>query len=184
MAQGIIFGQATGGGSPIKNIQHGVVTMGNDVSYTATIDSVTTADTLLLMTGWTANGDSGSDWDNILPTIELTNSTTITGKQESYGNDGFIAFCVIEFNSGVLKSNQSGTIVATGVSNTDTIDSVDTTKSIISYLGNYSGYANSTTDVCDDVLAYVELTDATTVTAIRKASNDTITLNYQVVEFN
>lgn len=82
-----------------------------------------------------------------------------------------------------IKSIQRGTItVSAATSNTATITSVDTTKTLISKLG-------STTTV--SVASYepgrsecrVELTNATTVTAYKNTSTDSITVGYQVVEY-
>lgn len=85
-----------------------------------------------------------------------------------------------QFAPNSIKSIQRGTISITGGngSNTATITSVDTTKSLISFLGAtaYSGAAA-------DGQGRVELTDATTVTASRTNTNNSAVFGYQVVEY-
>ncbi|MCI1999545.1 MAG: hypothetical protein LKJ75_02610 [Clostridia bacterium] len=78
----------------------------------------------------------------------------------------------------VIKSIQRGTISLAGVySATATISSVDTSKSVISYLGNVvPEYA--------DQFARVELTNSTTITAYRNSNNANSTVvGFEVVEY-
>lgn len=78
-----------------------------------------------------------------------------------------------------IKSIQRGTIAITSTNqtNTATITSVDTAKSILIHLGQKSGGSDSSQ------VAYLELTDATTVTASREGTSSTLTVSYEVVEY-
>lgn len=92
---------------------------------------------------------------------------------------------VIEFAAANVKSIQRNllTIVANSASNTQTINSVDTTKSVV----NFIGWAASTTQTAaDSGWETMTLTNATTVTATRGATHATITLlsSYDVIEFS
>lgn len=82
-----------------------------------------------------------------------------------------------------VQSIQRGTItIASGsTSNTATITSVDTTKAIILY----QGLTATSTSSVQSVASRIELTNGTTVTATRGASNtDSVTVAYTVIEFN
>lgn len=84
-----------------------------------------------------------------------------------------------QFLPGSIKSIQRGTIaIASGTSNTATITSVDTAKSILFKLGEYS-----TETGINNVLTALALTNATTITATRGSSTGTTTVGYQVVEY-
>lgn len=85
-----------------------------------------------------------------------------------------------QFLPGAIKSIQRGTITIAGssTSNTATITSVNTAKSIISLLGTASTETSTA-----NVLAHVALTNATTVTATRGGSTGSLVVGYQVVEY-
>jgi hypothetical protein len=76
----------------------------------------------------------------------------------------------------VIKSIQKGTITQSGTSTTATITSVDTAKSVVLF----GGSSNSSYSVN---LNYVELTNATTVTAKRAATGDGAIVGYTVLEY-
>ena len=83
----------------------------------------------------------------------------------------------------VIKSIQSGTIgISNGsTSNTLTITSVSTAKSMITLNGSSTAQGNTTYPHAR--MAYIALTNATTITATRGSGVDDLTLAYQVVEF-
>ena len=179
---GVTFGKTPG----LKSVQHGSITL-DGTSSTDTIDAVVTANSLLLFLGQT--NVNNSEWREMSARIELTDETTVTAYRntDDAGKDPIIKYCVLEFYSGVIKSNQSGTITLTDpeYSDTATIDSVDTTKSCVSYLGaindansSYITYGNST-------MTNITLTNATTVTTSRTAyyAAANVVVGYQVVEF-
>ncbi len=79
-----------------------------------------------------------------------------------------------------IKNIQRGTISVTNgnTTNTDTITSVDTAKSLLTHLGDFSD-----TSALQSSRGYIELTNATTITATRSGSTDTWTVSYEVVEY-
>ena len=81
---------------------------------------------------------------------------------------------------GIIKSIQRGTISISGAtSNTATISSVDTTKSVLRHLGQ----STSSSSYTDRALARIYLTNGTTITADRGSSTNSTTVSYEVVEY-
>lgn len=85
-----------------------------------------------------------------------------------------------QFTGQKIKSIQRGVLTMTSSSLTATISSVDTSKSILYFLGN-TAY-NSTSGTGD---IYIELLDSTTIRGTRSTpTGGTATLvSYQVVEY-
>lgn len=84
------------------------------------------------------------------------------------------------FGAGV-KSVQTGTIVitATNLTNTATISSVNTAKSVVLF----GGWTTDNTGGTLTFAPYLTLTNATTVTATRSNTSNTTTVSYTVLEF-
>lgn len=160
---------------PLKSVQTGTISIGGAAtSNTATITSVNTGSALLVWGGVTTNNAGGADYNTVGTRITLTNATTVTAtRNTASANTTTVAFTVLEYNPFVVKSLQYGT-----VNSTTTITSVDTTKSIISYLGNSSTEAGTTQAMNQDLMSVV-LTNATTVTA----SPTSFTASFAVLEF-
>jgi hypothetical protein len=169
---------AGGGGATIKGIQYGIITVLNgNTSGTATVDEITMSNSLLLFNGFrTGNDVAGGEIR-----IELTNSTTVTAyRVGNNSNDCYAYFCLIEFDNGTIAGSQRGTITLTNPELTDTatINEVDTSKTIISYLGvTGTGSAN-------DTRTGIELTNSTTVTAQRNQVAGSTVVGFEVLEFN
>lgn len=92
--------------------------------------------------------------------------------------------------SGKIKSIQRGVVsIGTGVSSSSvTITAVDTSKSILHYLGQSSAAYNSgygTFGSGAAATAYLTLTNSTTITASRviAGTNNTQYIGYQIVEY-
>lgn len=85
-----------------------------------------------------------------------------------------------QFAPNSIKSIQRGVISITNgnTSNTATITSVDTTKSLLNYLGGNASSGNAS-----DAAARIVLTDATTITANRTGSNNSASFGYEIVEY-
>jgi len=185
----INFGGLTFGKMPVvKSVQYDsiIITHGT-TSHTATINSVDTTNSMLMYLGTSAGESTTTDteWDDIMLRLTLTNATTVTATRVHSDIAMIISFCIVEFYPGIVKSNQSGTITL-GVSDTsatDTINSVDKTKSICVYLGNTTNNANDDTADTDITFSRLTLYDSTTVKATRIASGNINIVSYQVVEF-
>ena len=85
-----------------------------------------------------------------------------------------------QFTGSGIKSIQRGTIsISNALSATATITSVNTNKSMVSFLG----FTETSTLTDNRGAAYIVLTNATTVTANRLTSSNTTTVSYEVIEF-
>lgn len=175
-----------GTSSLIKSIQSGTLGNSGGVTNTATISAVV-PENCLLQVSFTSQAAASSDARNSWCRIDLTNSTTLTITINF--NAGFvttIAYQVIEFMPGVLKSVQRGTIsVATGTTtNTAALATVNLAKAFVTYLGMTED-SNSSPPMWDaqGQSFKLEITNSTTVTATRNtavASNNVIA--YQIGE--
>ena len=87
-----------------------------------------------------------------------------------------------QFTGGGIKSIQRGTISITNPNffATATITSVNVNKTMINFLG----LSENSSSTANNYLARIELTNATTITAIRISSSGTTALSYEVIEFN
>ena len=168
-----------GANSLVASIQTGTISMGNGVnSGTSAITSVNTANSVVYYSGLL--GSKQNDFmDSMLSTVVLTNATTVTVQRVSAGtNTVVVGWVVVEFNPGVIRSIQTGTIAVTTTSNTATITSVNTAKSCIVFNG-----CRASNGLSDDSFGRVALTNATTVTALRETAAGTCTVAYSAVEF-
>jgi len=163
---------AGGGGASgyVSNVQHFAITIGpGNLTATETIDSVDTSKSFVIFGSNTLSASSAS-----IPRLELTNATTVTATRNGTSDTMVVYGCVVEGTSNLIDTVQQGTISMTGASQTatDTITSVDTSRSAVFYLG-----------ASGSKIAAVELTNATTVTASIASSASTQTVGYVVVEF-
>jgi hypothetical protein len=83
-----------------------------------------------------------------------------------------------------IKSIQRGTIAITGSNATATISPVNTSKSMVSFLG-FTTSINDDTIPPNRIFPLVNLSDSTTVYAARSSTytNTTITVSYEIIEF-
>lgn len=199
MAQGIIFGQATGGGgltSIVKSVQYGSIYLDgdNDVTATAALNAVVLANSVVMLLGsrMTFKGTS-LNYQTTETRLELVNTTTVRATRDwDSDTDLTVQFVVMEYEDGVVKSNQSGSIHLNGdseLSDTAAISSVDTNKSMLVHRGRLpTGNNNDDFREMDQSYGTLVLTNATTVTSQRGAtgssSNDDLTQYFTVVEFN
>lgn len=159
----------------VQSVQALVATTTADTatSYTATISSVTTGNTVLINGGRRTTTNASNT--NIAYTSTLTDATTVTFTRIGTSSATVTNYVtVLEFVSGVLASVQRGTIsmAIASSSGTSTITSVNTAKS----LATWQGFQE---DPSSDVL-----TDATTVTATRGVSSAAGVAGYEVPTFN
>lgn len=163
----------------IKSIQRGTIAISAAVSATATITSVAVANSLIFYGGHTTD-DGGTTRPVTTARVTLTNATTVTATNGLNSGVQTVAFEVIEFQPGVIKSVQRGTITVGGATTaTATITAVTVAKATLTMNG-FTIAAFTTND-----LAYprIVLTNATTVTATVATSGGSTVVEYQVVEF-
>ena len=171
---------ASGGASAIASIQTVSITMSSvQTTNTATITAVDTSRTAIIYNGVLVAVNTSNN--GVVSSIELTDSTTITVTR---GITGSVAVTVnatiVEFESSAVDSVQSGSIILNAVtSNTDTITSVDTSRSVAIFTGQ-----TSTTGSADRGTARIALTNGTTVTANKGDAGNSMTVFYNVIEFD
>ncbi len=173
-----------GGGNAatyISSVQTGSIAIGSGAtSNTATINSVDTTKSVCFLNGW-KTGNSAQDWNKQECIVELTNATTVTAKRGSSDTaTSTVYYTVVEFTSMAVASIQSGEInISSGASNTATITSVGTSNSVCVLRGSNTTFDNNQSSTfCE-----IQLTNATTVTAIRNATSNSVSAAYTVIEF-
>ena len=174
-----------GASSLVDSVQEGTITIGAaSLTNTATISAVDTSRSILVQRGATGSY-SGSVTYEGQAWLAFTNGTTVTATR--YNNSGYtvaVSYAVIQFAPGVIKSVQRGTYqtAASGTTATATITAVNTSKSFVMDLGQYS----TSYRYISDYLGYQNLTNATTVTGTRGMGGSVELIMfwaYQVVEF-
>jgi len=170
--------------SIIQSIQEVSITIAaSSTSNTATINSITTGNAFVMWNGQNPNNGGGTNSANAFGYLTITNGTTITATRNNGTTNTLTVYgVVVEFVSSAVVSMQTGTITlgSTVTSNTATISSVSTSDSFIIY----GGALNTTTGPYSarTVLVAIDLTNATTVTAVRNLGTDSATVAYTVVE--
>lgn len=160
------------GGSNIKSIQRGSVTM-TAKGQTITISPVDTTKAIVRINYFYGSSQIGG----CLISAELTNSTTITLNQGGSLSYQVVEWEVIEFNN--IKSLQRGIATTTTASSDITISSVDTLKSIIFY--SHQSTSTSTTLLGNAIRVFL-LSNTKLQVAQREAIN--LSTYWQVIEFN
>lgn len=163
----------------LKTIQQGTIDMNGFTTNTATITSVDVANSELFWQGQSTAGSSSAMV--FLATLQLTAATTVTGiVNTAPGVALLVGYTVREWDNGFFKSMQRGTIdVNGGTTNTATISSVTTTKSVCAFTGFRSGVGAFSVNN----YARLALTNATTVTMTVGANPGSATLAaYEVKE--
>lgn len=164
----------------IKSVQVIAITMSSaQTSNTATIDAVDVNRSVLLYNGVLIDDNASSQ--ALLSGLVLTNSTTVTAtRNSSLSVSVTVNAVVVEFNRQFVDSVQSGIVDLNGVaSNTDTINSVDVSRTIAVFSGQ-----TTSVNTIDRSLATIKLTDATTVTGEKGDATDDMDVYYYVVEFS
>jgi len=158
MAQLAIGGLVLGKNPFIKSIQYGSISLSTaQTSNTATINSVNTANSVVVFTGCTSKPVL-DDIRSYNVKMVLTDSTTVTGTRTATDSDANIsAFMVLEFQGGVAKSIQLDSRTGDGVI---TISSINENKTML-----FSQGSTSTSTDMDGILGYsYVLTNDTDIT--------------------
>lgn len=165
-------------GAVFNSIQNGSVNTVNTYG-TAAISAVDTSKTMLLRRGQLAfNHSSLGDWQYV-GLVRLGNSTTVVGERYQDNTiSNVMYFTVLEFASGI--SIQRGLITISNPNTTAnvTINAVDTSRTVINWLGYYCG-----DDQIDDRNSYLTLTSPTNLRATRTGTGNTNVTSYEIIEF-
>jgi len=167
----------------LDSLQKGTVTITDtNTSNTASITSVDTSRSVVLWNGSTCDRTGSNRMTSGSAELALTDATTVTATRISTVDEMVAGFVVLEFASGVTDSIQEVSITVNNpdLSDTATITSVDTSRSMIFPGGEASFEANWILAV---VGTEMELTNATTVTATRQNSAWVTSKTGTVVEF-
>ena len=167
--------------SVIQSIQNVTITIaGASTTGTATISSVTEANTVLILNG--SGSEDSNDPRGAFARITLTNATTITATRGiASGSPCVVRVCVIEFAAGVITSKQSGTATFSTITATATLGTaVNRTYACVIPQGFT---ASGTPDTYGWVPA-LSLTAASTVTFYYPGNPASLTMGYTVIEFD
>src|SRR5690348_15886259 len=106
------LGDSIANSSIIKSMQAFSISMGSGVtSNTATISSVTAANSVIIWNNYTTNeSGGGAGAASMVPGVALTNGTSVTCTKNAGTYTNVVVGTVVEFIPGVIKSNQSFTI--------------------------------------------------------------------------
>ncbi len=163
----------------VKSVQQGTISM-SSASVTATITAVRTDKSICLFQGFTtnnANGNMTTGWQS----VELTNSTTVTGRINTAGTTCVVGYVVVEFQPEAVDYVEQCLITVTsGTGTTKTLArNVDMYRTALFWGGMTCG--NNTRA---NQLSYAELTDAKTVTVANNTSSaSTRYIVVTVIEF-
>ena len=162
----------------VVSCQHFSITIGAaSTTGTATINAVDTARSFIV---WGGSSSTSSVMQYAIPTLVLTNSTTITATRGLTGGSCVVRGTIVHATGALVRSVQAGTItLAAATSGTATINAVDIAYSVMFYNGIVPGAAGSN---LPNNLCALALTNSTTVTASADAASSS-TIAYTVVEF-
>jgi hypothetical protein len=168
-----------GANSLIRSVQRGTISIAAaSASNTATITTVDMANSRLQFLGY-SNNNAAAAPNASATRLALTNSTTITATRVTTGaSDNVVAYQIIEYCPGVIRSVQRGTIsLNPGPTATATITTVNSNTTALDYLGC------SVDNALDTLFIRLALTNSTTVTGTSSNAANASTVSYQVVEF-
>lgn len=166
----------------VQSVQYGSIAITTGTSATATISSVTTGNSVIVLLGYTC-GNATFDFELNHPILTLTNATTVTAAVGALGTNCTVNFCVVQFKAAALNQNTQFFAKAwtnSSLTTTQAITSVVPGNSMLIYAGSHNG--NTATQAFDQ--QWITLTNATTVTITSgNADGDAIKCNFWVVEF-
>lgn len=162
--------------------QYASTSTANTTGDTVTITAVTTANSMIAYGG--IKNAAADDYKRTMFWDTLTNTTTVTFTRAAASASSRTYYgTVIEFKTGVLKTVNRGSIVVSAVTSaTATITAVTTAKTASFYLGQLS--TNGSDGNEDREWARIDLTNTTTVTATKQTASNSVTVGYEVIEFN
>lgn len=146
----------------VTSVQHGTIAISSGTSNTATISSVTTADSSVNLLGWSMSNATFVFSVNH-PILTLTSATVVTAKVAALTTGATAAYQVVNWNHAALNQSTQPfnvTWTNTATSTTQTITSVNVNNAILLYAGDYNN--NCCSYAADQ--QYAEITAPTTVT--------------------
>jgi hypothetical protein len=169
--------------SLIESVQYGTVSIaGSSGSGTSTVSSTNASYSVLHLLGYTTSQTSLAH-NAIEPVLSISGTTVTASRITASVNTVEVGFVLIEFkntacNQAVQSHQKSWTNSST--STTQTINSVDTNKSLIIYAGSNGNSSSNGANIQQ----YATLTNGTTVTInTNSAGSLSCQYNFFVVEF-
>lgn len=161
-------------GSNIKSIQRGVASV-NSTAINIPLTSVDVTKSIVIIQV-NSNGENNTQFVAI--SAKLTTATNLLLSRNATSGTALVSWQVIEFNN--VKSKQTGTKITNLSSDTATITSVSTAKSIL--ISTYITAVNvASISACFNNTV---LTNSTTITFNTYNITNTTTYEWQVIEFN
>lgn len=166
----------------VDSVQTGTINISSGTSATATVSSVDTSRSAVFYLGFTSDGATSSA-DNVTPALTLTNATTVTATRGETTSlfTPTVGYALVQFKAGVIDSVQQRTVAFSGTNNseTDTISSVNTSRTMLIWQGVYSTISTISAWKYD-----MTLTNNTTVTFTRENTSSTDrSIHYTAIEF-
>ena len=167
-----------------KSIQTGTIAI--ETSTTATITAVDTAYSAVVFQGCSIDEASVTLQYYATARFVLTNSTTVTGTRASSAQAVICAYTVVEFWPAMVKTRQTGTVAMSTAEASDTATlstAVTTSTSQLYFGGCETGADSGSGSRMTEVFGRTILTNTTTVTANRGATDDTtMDCSFTVIE--
>lgn len=176
--------------SAVSSVQYGEITVtAPGTSGTATITSVDTARSVVATLGHSTDSAESSLGGEGAISVVLTNATTVTATKGGGGTySATVAFMVIEFAPGKVKSIQNVEIVGADstLTNTVTITAVDTTKTmVVNRSGNTWTVSPGTATTIPAMFHRFTLDNSTTLSKTRQSAPlNRQNLQLTALEFN
>lgn len=166
----------------VTSVQRGTIAITTGTSNTATISSVTTANSSVNILGH-SNGNSTFDFEIDDPYLVLTSGTVVTATVGALLTSSTVSYQVINWNASALNQSTQPFLTAwtnSATSTTQTITSVNTANAMLLFAGNENG--NTTKTAVDEQIG--EITSSTAVTiSTGIADGDAIKYAGTVIEF-
>lgn len=166
----------------VTSVQRGTIAVSSGTSNTATISSVTTANSSVNILGH-SNGNTTFDFEVDDPYLVLTSSTVVTATVGALLTSSTASYQVINWNAAALNQSTQPFLKAwtnSATSTTQAITSVNTSNAMLMFAGNDNG--NTAASGIDEQIG--EITGATAVTiSTGIADGDAIKYAGTVIEF-
>lgn len=173
----------------IKSIQTVEVTIAaSATSGTAIISSVDVNNTIIFLLGFCPYKEVSAtvNINHIATRVALTNGTTITANRNTATSGYSIKanVLVIEFETGSVKSKQSGTVINSSSDNDSDNATLSPAVNITKTLLGYCGYSSTTTvDNGQAVGSSIKLANSTTLTVAKYVDEGAYTTSWNLIEF-
>lgn len=164
----------------ITSVQQITITL-NSTSNTTIISSVDTSKSVVFLGGYEDANPSGIDINENQVRVDLQSGTLARARRENDAGTDITVFCtVVELDELVTSVEQGEITLTSSLTGNATVTSVDLTRALVLYQGLTS---TETSNNWNQALGRVGLTSPTNVQAVRSVTDDSMTINFTVIEF-